>query len=106
MVNGSPSSAGTKGIQTRHKLTENLVSHQNASIVVGNNAIGNLVEITMDDITDEFAYWKLKPGMMVGFSRRIWGHKNIYKVIPIKKRIFLLCFLNNETYYLITFLYL
>lgn len=97
MVNGSPSSAGTKGIQTRHKLTENLVSHQNASIVV---------EITMDDITDEFAYWKLKPGMMVGFSRRIWGHKNIYKVIPIKKRIFLLCFLNNETYYLITFLYL
>lgn len=36
-------------------------------------------------------------GIINGFSKRIWGHKNIDKIIPIKKGVFIVRFLNNET---------
>lgn len=73
-----------------------------------NNSSSELIEITMDDIAEEVAYWDLavvlfvigsnpKSGLVDGFSRRLWGKLNVDKIIPIKRGVFLIRFLNTET---------
>ena len=37
------------------------------------------------------------PKSIEGFSRRIWGNLNIDKIIPVKRGVYLIRFLNNES---------
>lgn len=67
-----------------------------------------MLKVTVDDVSDELAYWNLgvieyviglNPRLSAfdGFCHRIWGKSNVNKVIPIKKGVFLIRFLNNES---------
>lgn len=39
----------------------------------------------------------IKVGMIDGYCRRIWGNLNVDKVIPVKRSMFMVRFLNKET---------
>lgn len=70
--------------------------------------LDDIVEISEHDIAEELDYWNMstvmfilganpKIGMIDGYCRRLWGKQNVDKVIPIKRSLFLIRFLNIET---------
>lgn len=67
-----------------------------------------IFQLSMVDVADELAYWEMgvvayvlgfHPNVKLfeGYCHRLWGKNNVDKVIPIKKGIFLIRFLNTES---------
>ena len=84
--------------------------HRASASVEGKSVQSNVsvLQLSEDDVEDELNYWWMSVVVYVmglnpyistfeGYCKRICGEKNVDKVIPVKKGVFLIRFLNVET---------